>query len=115
MRPLGYDGGHTILRDYIHNVRPQLPNRGCCRSCSLRSGGIALAIAWRTIRRCTACFFDNSWIVSPAACPRRISSNSSTLLLLSIPEFCHPGLSRWAKLEDQSGPNKGSPAISVQV
>src|SRR5262249_47338518 len=23
--------------------------------------------------------------------------------LLSIPESCHPGLSRWAKLEDQSG------------
>ena len=23
LRPLGYDGGHTILRDYIHNVRPQ--------------------------------------------------------------------------------------------
>ncbi len=24
LRPLGYDGGHTILRDYIHSVRPQL-------------------------------------------------------------------------------------------
>ena len=23
LRPLGYNGGHTILRDYIHNVRPQ--------------------------------------------------------------------------------------------
>ena len=24
LRPLGYDGGHTILRDYVHKVRPQL-------------------------------------------------------------------------------------------
>jgi transposase len=23
LRPLGYDGGHTILRDYLHKVRPQ--------------------------------------------------------------------------------------------
>ena len=23
LRPLGYDGGHTILREYIHKVRPQ--------------------------------------------------------------------------------------------
>jgi len=23
LRPLVYDGGHSILRDYIHNVRPQ--------------------------------------------------------------------------------------------
>ena len=23
LRPLGYDGGHSILRDYIHKVRPQ--------------------------------------------------------------------------------------------
>jgi|SRR5450432_3866999 len=23
LRPLGYDGGHSILRDYIHQVRPQ--------------------------------------------------------------------------------------------
>jgi hypothetical protein len=33
------------------------------------------------------------------------SSNSSTLLLLSIPESSHPGLSRGAKLDDRSGPN----------
>ena len=58
-----------------------------------RSGGIALAIACRTIRRCTPCFFASPLIVSPAACPRRISSNSSTLRLLSIPECFHPGLS----------------------
>jgi hypothetical protein len=44
-------------------------------------------------------------IVSPAAYPRRISSNSSTFVLLSIPEVCHAGLYRLAKLEDQSGPN----------
>ena len=32
LRPLGYDGGHTILRDYIHNVRPQLrPKRAFVR------------------------------------------------------------------------------------
>ncbi|MGO9094617.1 MAG: hypothetical protein ACLQGV_05285, partial [Bryobacteraceae bacterium] len=38
--------------------------------------------------------------------PRRISSNSSTLFLLSIPASSHPGLYRWAKLDDQSGPNQ---------
>ena len=32
LRPLGYDGGHTILRDYVHNVRPQpQPKRACVR------------------------------------------------------------------------------------
>jgi len=32
LRPLGYAGGHTILRDYIHNVRPQLrPKRAFVR------------------------------------------------------------------------------------
>ena len=51
---------------------------------------------------CTPCFFASSRIVSPAACPRRISSNSSTLLLLSIPESCHSGLSRWGHWEFQA-------------
>jgi serine/threonine protein kinase len=59
----------------------------------------------RTIRRCTPCFFASALIVSPAAYPNRISSNSSTLLLLFIPESSHPGLCRWAKLDDQSGPD----------
>jgi transposase len=27
LRPLGYDGGHSILRDYIHQVRPQLQSK----------------------------------------------------------------------------------------
>ena len=32
LRPLGYDGGHSILREYIHNVRPQLqPKRAFVR------------------------------------------------------------------------------------
>jgi transposase len=32
LRPLGYDGGHTILRDYVHKVRPQLqPKRAFVR------------------------------------------------------------------------------------
>src|ERR1035437_2556578 len=32
LRPLGYDGGHTILRDYIHKVRPQpQPKRAFAR------------------------------------------------------------------------------------
>ncbi len=37
--------------------------------------------------------------------PRKSTSNSSTLSLLSIPECCHPGPSRWANLKHQSGPN----------
>src|SRR6185437_6661747 len=67
-------------------------------------------IACRTIRRCTPYFFANPLIVSPAACPRRISSNSSTLSLLSIPEWFHsrgPGVgqirrSKWAKLDERT-------------
>src|SRR3954447_5732408 len=32
LRPLGYRGGHTILRDYVHTTRPQLkPNRAFLR------------------------------------------------------------------------------------
>jgi transposase len=32
LRPLGYDGGHTILREYVHAIRPQLkPNRAFLR------------------------------------------------------------------------------------
>src|SRR6266700_7197448 len=52
------------------------------------------------------CFFARLLIVSPAACPRRSCSNSSTLPLLSIPEWFHPGLPGWAKSDDQSGPNQ---------
>src|SRR5580693_8566096 len=52
------------------------------------------------------CFFARLLIVSPAACPSRSCSNSSTLPLLSIPESFHPGLTGWAKSDDQSGPNQ---------
>ena len=32
LRPLGYRGGHTILRDYVHTARPQLkPSRAFLR------------------------------------------------------------------------------------
>src|SRR5262249_27594161 len=32
LRPLGYRGGHTILREYVHATRPQLkPNRAFLR------------------------------------------------------------------------------------
>src|SRR5271169_1410160 len=32
MRPLGYSGGHSILREYVHTVRPQLkPSRAFLR------------------------------------------------------------------------------------
>jgi len=34
---------------------------------------------------------------------------------LSIPESCHPGLSRWAKLDDQSGPNEMSELNHTEV
>src|SRR3954453_14941127 len=70
----------------------------------LRSGGIAFAIACRTIRRCTPCFFASPWIVSPAAYPRRISSNISTFCLLSISGIVSFPSTGWANLRDQSGP-----------
>ena len=61
------------------------PSLGLFRAASLRSGGIALASACRTIRRCTPSFFATARIVpDPWACSRLISSNSSTLRLLSI-------------------------------
>jgi hypothetical protein len=32
LRPLGHNGGHPILRDYTHNLRPQLhPKRAFVR------------------------------------------------------------------------------------
>ena len=55
------------------------------RTASLRFGGIALASACRTICRCTPRFFATARIeLAPCACSRLISSNSSTLRLLSI-------------------------------
>lgn len=31
LRPLGYSGGHSILREYVHAVRPQKPSRAFLR------------------------------------------------------------------------------------
>ena len=80
------------------------PSLGVSRTTVFLSGGIALDSACRTIRRCTPCFVESPWIVSPAAYPRRITSNSSIFCLLSIPESLHPGLYRWANLDERSGP-----------
>src|SRR6476646_8184311 len=30
-RPLGYGGGHSILREYVHTVRPRKPSRAFLR------------------------------------------------------------------------------------
>jgi len=49
--------------------RRSCPNLGCCFSKCFRSGGMALAIACRTILRCTPYFFACPLIVSPAAWP----------------------------------------------
>ena len=52
---------------------------------ALRSGGIGLASACRTLRRWVFNFFATPWIMpTPNRYSRRISSNSSTLRLLSI-------------------------------
>ena len=61
------------------------PNFGLLRAGVLRPGGIALANAWRTVRRCVFSFFATALDRSrPNRYSRRISSNSSTLRLLSI-------------------------------
>ena len=61
------------------------PSLGLFRTASFASGGIALASACRTIRRCTPSFFATARIEpAPCVCSRLISSNSSTLRLLSI-------------------------------
>src|SRR5438309_5792443 len=58
---------------------------GCDRIGTLRSGGTALAIACRTIRRCTPnCFATPRIVPTPKRYSRLICSNSSTLRLLSI-------------------------------
>src|SRR5437879_1793166 len=58
---------------------------GCDRSGTLRSGGTALAIACRTIRRCTPnCFATPRIVPTPKRYSRLICSNSSTLRLLSV-------------------------------
>jgi hypothetical protein len=73
------------------------PSRGCSLSKCFRSAGFALAIACRTTRRCTPCFFASPLVVSPAEWPRWISSNNSTFSLLSIPEMVSfPGCQGWA-------------------
>jgi len=60
------------------------PSLGFSRSATLRSLGTALAKASRTIRRCTPSFFPTPLIVpTPCSYSLRISSNSSTFLLLS--------------------------------
>jgi len=61
------------------------PSLGLFRTGILRSGGIALLSACRTIRRCTPNRLATPWIVpTPCRYSRRICSNSSTLHLLSI-------------------------------
>jgi hypothetical protein len=61
---------------------------GRSRLTRLRSGGSALANAWRTIRRCTPSFCATARIVpTPNSYSRRICSNSSTLVIRSIPSL----------------------------
>src|SRR5437879_381117 len=75
---------------------------GCGRSVFFRGVGKALAIASRTIRRCTFTFLATPAIVpTPNSYSRRISSNSSTLALQSngLPL---PGI----------GPNQGIRSLS---
>jgi hypothetical protein len=61
------------------------PSFGLLRAGVLRTGGIALPSACRTILRCVFNFLATPWIVpAPNRYSRRISSNSSTLRLLSI-------------------------------
>ena len=62
-----------------------------------------------------AMLLGESWIVSPAACLRRITSNSSALCLLSIPESSHPALFRWANLDERSGPIYASEPKAQEV
>jgi len=58
---------------------------GFARAGTLRSGGTALAIACRTIRRCTPnCFATPRIVPTPKRYSRLICSNTSTLRLLSI-------------------------------
>ena len=42
LRPLGYGGGHSILREYIHKVRPASAAQACLRAYGARS--------WRALR-----------------------------------------------------------------
>ena len=61
------------------------PSWGLARAGVLRSGGIALASACRTIRRCAPnCFATPRIVPMPRRCSRLICSNSSTFRLLSI-------------------------------
>src|SRR5437016_527651 len=86
---------------------------GCGRSVFLRGLGKALAIASRTIRRCTFTFLATPAIVpTPNSYSRRISSKSSTLALQSngfplsgySPIQGIRSLPRWAKLDRRTGP-----------
>src|SRR5438477_10837481 len=80
---------------------------GCGRSVFFRGLGKALAIASRTIRRCTFTFLATPAIVpTPNSYSRRISSNSSTLALHSngLPL---PGNARIrVSVRCQGGPNQ---------
>src|SRR5437667_537709 len=86
---------------------------GCGRSVFLRGLGKALAIASRTLRRCTFTFLATPAIVpTPNSYSRRISSKSSTLGLQShgfplsgySPIQGIRSLPRWAKLDRRTGP-----------
>jgi hypothetical protein len=87
----------------------------CGRPVFLRGLRKALAIASRTIRRCTLTLLATPAIVlTPNSYSRRISSNSSTLALQSNglplagygPIQSIRSLPRWAKSKHQSGPNQ---------
>ena len=81
-----------------------------------RSGGRALAKAWRTSRRCTPNFRATARIVpAPCSYSRRICSYSSTLLLLVAKPSSFPGeiprnkitgsAFRWGQIRPSKGAN----------
>src|SRR3954452_9431082 len=103
------------------------PSFGFSRGAAFRSGGTALAIASRTIRRCTPNFRATPFIVpTPCSYSRRICSNNSTFcLLFNWPPFpTRPGpkqniriyvLNRGAKSEYQSGPIQSSEITGLAI
>src|SRR5882757_5899116 len=84
------------------------PSAGRSRAVRLRSGGAALASAWRTMRRCTPSLRATPFTLPmPNSYSLRICSNSSTFALLSIPSLLP---------HQQDAPVcRGGPFFSIEV
>jgi hypothetical protein len=114
-----YTGGYTIVKDYVRSSKIGgqemfIPLTHAPGEAQVDFGEAQVVIAGVEqkadfmavdLPHSDDCFVAAFPAETTEAFSRRITSNSSTLCLLSIPEYLHPGRYRWASSDERSGPN----------